>query len=102
AIHARGTVQPEKVMNHGVNISQYCQPHGHYISLVVCYPAEIGKCFLDRPPMQMHGDDLTEITLTIDDNNIQFFSEQHVKELNHMKRLGIELEEDNEAKRMKL
>src|SRR5690554_5282618 len=103
AIDARSTVQPRKIMKHGVNLSQYCQPHGHYISLVVCYPAEISKYFLHMSPMQKHGDGLTEIALTIDDNNIQLFSERHVKELNHMKRLGIEMAEASEAaKRVKL
>ncbi|KAG0246010.1 hypothetical protein BG011_002589, partial [Mortierella polycephala] len=97
AIDARSAVQPRKIMNHGVNRSQHCQPHGHYISLVVCYPAETSKYFLHKSPMQKHGDGLTEIALTIDDNKIQLFSEQHVKELKHMKRLGIELEKANEA-----
>ncbi|KAF9111095.1 hypothetical protein BGW39_004476, partial [Mortierella sp. 14UC] len=40
-IKARGTVQPGKIKGHGVKLSQYCRPHGHYISLIVSYPVEI-------------------------------------------------------------
>ncbi|KAF9080537.1 hypothetical protein BGX23_001996, partial [Mortierella sp. AD031] len=48
--------------NHGVNISEYCRPHGHYISLIVSYPAEIASYFMDKPAMK-HADDFTEIDL---------------------------------------
>ncbi|KAK5809582.1 hypothetical protein F5H01DRAFT_381910 [Linnemannia elongata] len=92
-IKARGTVQPGKVKGHGVKLSQYCRPHGHYISLVVSYPFEIAKYFIDRP-LKKHKDGITEIALTIDDSNIDdLFSEKHVHALRRMRRLASEMAE---------
>ncbi|KAF9083847.1 hypothetical protein BGX29_002878, partial [Mortierella sp. GBA35] len=92
-IKARGTVQPGKIKDHGVKLSQYCRPHGHYISLIVSYPVEIAGYFMDRP-LKKHKDGLTEIALTIDDSNIDdLFSEKHVHALRRMKRLAVEMAE---------
>ncbi|KAG0196795.1 hypothetical protein BGX33_001256, partial [Mortierella sp. NVP41] len=92
-IKARGTVQPGKIKGHGVKLSQYCRPHGHYISLIVSYPVEIAGYFMDRP-LKKHKDGLTEIALTIDDSNIDdLFSEKHVHALRRMKRLAAEMAE---------
>ncbi|KAK3836304.1 MAG: hypothetical protein J3R72DRAFT_477166 [Linnemannia gamsii] len=90
---ARGTVQPRKIMRHGVKLSEYCRPHGHYISLVVSYPVEIAEYFMDRP-LNKHNDDLTEIALTVDNSNIKdLFSEKHVHALKRMKRLAADMAE---------
>ncbi|KAF9178796.1 hypothetical protein BGZ50_007463 [Haplosporangium sp. Z 11] len=98
AIDARSTVQPKKIKKHGVKISQFCRPYEHYISLVVSYPAEIASYFMDRPSME-HADNLTEIALTIDDSNIDLFSEKHVQALRRMKRLATDMAETSEAVR---
>ncbi|KAG0275812.1 hypothetical protein BGZ95_008341 [Linnemannia exigua] len=92
-IKARGTVQPRKIKNHGVKLSQYCMHHGHYISLIVSFPVEIASYFLDRP-LKKHNEGLTEIALTIDDSNIDnLFSEKHVHLIKRTKRLATELAE---------
>ncbi|KAG0314716.1 hypothetical protein BGZ99_007884 [Dissophora globulifera] len=92
-IKARGTVQPEKIKDHGVELSQYCRPHGHYISLVVSYPVEIAGYVMDKP-LEKHKDGVTEIALTIDDSNSDvLFSEKHVHALNRMKQLAAEMAE---------
>ncbi|KAF9083053.1 hypothetical protein BGX23_011823 [Mortierella sp. AD031] len=96
AIDARSTVQPTEIKNRGVNISQYCRLHGHYISLIVTYPAEIASDFIDKPAMK-HADDLTDIALTIDDSNINLFSEKHVQALRRMKRAATNMVERTEA-----
>ncbi|KAF9096921.1 hypothetical protein BGX29_008356 [Mortierella sp. GBA35] len=96
AIDARSTVQPTEIKNRGVNISQYCRLHGHYISLIVSYPAEIASDFIDKPAMK-HADDLTNIALTIDDSNINLFSEKHVQALRRMKRAATNMVERTEA-----
>ncbi|KAG0099398.1 hypothetical protein BGZ93_007894, partial [Podila epicladia] len=91
--NARGMVQPNKIKGHGAKLSQYCQPHGYYISLIVSYPVEIASYFMDRP-LKKHKDGLTEIALTIDDSNIDdLFSEKHVHGLKRMKRLAAEMAE---------
>ncbi|KAK3836312.1 MAG: hypothetical protein J3R72DRAFT_423921 [Linnemannia gamsii] len=92
-ISARGTVQPRKITDHGVKLSEYCRPHGHYISLVVSYLVEIAEYFMDRP-LDKHNDGLTEIALTVDNSNIKdLFSEKHVDALERMKRLAAEMAE---------
>ena len=97
AIEARSTVQSAKIEKHGVKINQYCRPHGHYISLIVSYPAAIAKYFMDRP-VEKHADGVNEIALTIDDSNIDdLFSEKHVQALRHMKRLATDMAETTEA-----
>ncbi|KAH7043039.1 hypothetical protein BKA57DRAFT_508403 [Linnemannia elongata] len=89
----RGTVRPGKVKGHGVKLSQYCRPHGHYISLVVSFPVEIAEYSMDRP-FKKHKDGITEIALTIDDSNIDdLFSEKHVHALRRMRRLASEMAE---------
>ncbi|KFH66559.1 hypothetical protein MVEG_07084 [Podila verticillata NRRL 6337] len=90
AIKARGTVRPKKIKDHGVRLSQYCRPHGHYISLVVSYPAEIAGYFMNRRRIK-HPDGVTEIALTIDDSNIDLFSEKHVQALKDVTRLAAEM-----------
>lgn len=92
AIKARSTVQPTKIKGHGVEIGQFCQPNGHYISLVVSYPANFCHFFKDRPVMQPHPGGSTEIALTIDDSNIDLFTAEHVKALKFMKRQAGEME----------
>ncbi|KAF8944614.1 hypothetical protein BGZ47_003984, partial [Haplosporangium gracile] len=90
---ARGTVQPGKIKGYEVKLSQYCRPHGHYISLIVSYPVEIAGYFLERS-LKKPKDGLIEIALTIDDSNIdELFSERHVHTLRHMKRLAAEMAE---------
>ncbi|KAG0365120.1 hypothetical protein BGX24_004260, partial [Mortierella sp. AD032] len=90
---ARGTVQPRKIMRHGVELSEYCRPYGHYISLVVSYPVEIAENFMDRTLMK-HNADLTEIALTIDNSNIKdLFLEKHVQALKRMERLAADMAE---------
>ncbi|KAG0290229.1 hypothetical protein BGZ97_006232 [Linnemannia gamsii] len=90
-IKARSTVQPGKVKGHGVELSQFCQPHGHYISLIVNYPAEIADYFMDKP-LKEHKDGLTEIALTIDNSSIDdLLSEKHVRALRRMKLLAAEM-----------
>ncbi|KAG0364173.1 hypothetical protein BGX24_004745, partial [Mortierella sp. AD032] len=92
-IRARGTVQPRKITDHGVKLSEYCRPHGHYISLVVSYPTEIAAYFMDRP-LVMHNDGLTEIALTVDNSNSKgLFTEKHFHALKHMKRLAADMAE---------
>ncbi|KAF9965237.1 hypothetical protein BGZ70_005179 [Mortierella alpina] len=88
---AHSTVQPSKIKRHGVNnLSDYCK-HGHFISLIVCYPVEVADYFLDRP-LTIHKDGPTEITLTIDDSNIgDLFTERHVKTLENTKRRAAEM-----------
>ncbi|KAF9079996.1 hypothetical protein BGX23_002850 [Mortierella sp. AD031] len=96
-IDARRTVQPAKIRNHGVNIAQYCRSHGHYINLIVSYPAEISSYFMDKPAMKKHSNNLTEVALTIDDSNIDLFSEKHFQALRHKKRLATDMAETTEA-----
>ncbi|KAG0294132.1 hypothetical protein BGZ96_001754 [Linnemannia gamsii] len=92
-VKARGTVRPGNIKGHGVDLSQYCRPHGHYISLIVSYPVELAEYFMDKP-LEVHKDGLTEIVLTIDDSNIDdLLSEEHVPELKLMKRLAVEMAE---------
>ncbi|KAF9970145.1 hypothetical protein BGZ73_007255 [Actinomortierella ambigua] len=86
-VKARGTVQPRTMKCHGVKLSQFCRHHGYYTSLIVSYPVEIADYFIDRPLVK-HKDGLTEIALTIDDNNIDDpFTEKYVHALKRMKRL---------------
>ncbi|KAG9319094.1 hypothetical protein KVV02_006539 [Mortierella alpina] len=88
---ARGTVQPSKIESHGVKLSKYCQPHGHFISLIVSYPVELADYFIDTP-LKSHKEGLKEITLTIDDSNIDdLFSEKHVRVIKSTKRLAVEM-----------
>ncbi|KAG0247209.1 hypothetical protein BG011_001856, partial [Mortierella polycephala] len=100
---ARTTVQPTKINNHGVDVSQYCKSHKHYISLIVSYPAEVAKYFKNEPLMMNHGKDIIEIALTIDDKNIhQLFAKEYVTVLNRVKRLGCEMSAGlDRAKRVK-
>ncbi|KAG0269439.1 hypothetical protein DFQ27_003564 [Actinomortierella ambigua] len=88
AVEAHDTVQPKKVKGHLVEISNFCRPHGHYISLIISYPAGIANFFVDKA-LEKHEDGVTEIALTIDDNNIDdLFSDKQVPALQLMKRLG--------------
>ncbi|KAG0220948.1 hypothetical protein BGW41_007392, partial [Actinomortierella wolfii] len=90
-IKAHGTLQPKTIKGHGVELSQFCRPHGYYISLIVSYPFEIADYFIDRP-LEKHKDGLTEIALAIDDNNIDdLFTEKHVHALKRMKRLAADM-----------
>ncbi|KAG9064679.1 hypothetical protein KI688_002937 [Linnemannia hyalina] len=89
-IAAQSTVQPTKIRKHGVKLSQFCKPKGHYISLIVSYPAEIAEYFLKRS-LNKHYDGLTEIALTIDDSNFNLFSADHVQAIKNMKRLAVEM-----------
>ncbi|KAF9946255.1 hypothetical protein BGZ70_003311, partial [Mortierella alpina] len=87
---ARSTVQPSTIKRHGVNLSEYCK-HGHFINLIVSYPVEHADYFLDTP-LTSHRKDLTEITLTIDDSNIDdLFTEIHVNVIKSTKRLAAEM-----------
>ncbi|KAF9155759.1 hypothetical protein BG015_008689 [Linnemannia schmuckeri] len=51
AVDAHSTVQPTKFRNHRVDMSQYCQPDGHYISLIVSYPAGIARYLMNMLAM---------------------------------------------------
>ncbi|KAF9953400.1 hypothetical protein BGZ70_000255 [Mortierella alpina] len=87
---ARSTVQPLKIKRHVVNLSEYCK-HGHFISLIVSYPVELADYFLDTP-LTTHKEGLTEITLTIDDSNIDdLFSEKYVNVIKGTKRLAADM-----------
>ncbi|KAG9067626.1 hypothetical protein KI688_012411 [Linnemannia hyalina] len=88
-IDARGTVQTKKIRCQGVKLSQLCLPHGHYISLVVSYPAEIASYFMNIS-LKKHSGGLIEITLTIDDSIFDLFSADDVQALKDMKRLAAE------------
>jgi len=89
---ARETVQPTKINNHGIDISQYCTPDKHYISLIVSYPAEVTKYFKSEPLTMKHDKDVMEIALTIDDKNIRkLFAKEYVTVLEQVKRLGDDM-----------
>jgi hypothetical protein len=89
---ARGTVQPTKIEKHGIDISEYCKPHNHYISLIVSYPAEVTKYFKDNPITMKHEKDINEIALTIDENNIhKVFAKEYVAVLDQVRRFADEM-----------
>ncbi|KAK3845743.1 MAG: hypothetical protein J3R72DRAFT_487444 [Linnemannia gamsii] len=72
AINVYSTIQPTIITNHGLNISQYCWPHGRYNSLIVNYSAEVGY-FMDKYALKMHADEIAKSALVFDDNNIELF-----------------------------
>ncbi|KAF9428957.1 hypothetical protein BGZ94_000352 [Podila epigama] len=76
-VAARSTLQLPKVKDHGLILKQFCQPHGHYISLIIGGPAEIAILSISRS-LVMHHDDVTEIALEIDGKNFDLFSENHM------------------------
>ncbi|KAF9178344.1 hypothetical protein BGZ50_007812 [Haplosporangium sp. Z 11] len=100
----RGTVQPTKINNHGIDVSQYCKPHKHYISLIVSYPTEVIKYFKNESLAINYDEDIIEMILTIDDENIRkLFAEEYVTVLEQFKRLRDEMSEGLErAKRARI
>ncbi|KAI8349856.1 hypothetical protein B0O80DRAFT_142112 [Mortierella sp. GBAus27b] len=95
AEHARSTVQPTKIENHGITLARYCESHNQYISLIVAYPAEVSEFFGREQMVITHSQDVTEIALTVDRHNIRsLFSKEYVGMLDTVKRAFDELETD--------
>ncbi|KAF9986077.1 hypothetical protein BGZ65_008848 [Modicella reniformis] len=91
---ARSNVQPTKLSNNGINLSQYCQLHKHYIFIVISYPAG-SPSRLEREPLTVrHSEDITEVTITVDKRNIRnLFSKEYVDMLDEVKRYGAEMDQ---------
>ncbi|KAG0218249.1 hypothetical protein BGX31_011660 [Mortierella sp. GBA43] len=100
AEHARSTAQPTKIENHGIALSRYCDPHHHYISLIIGYPTQVTKFFNREQMVVTHSKDTTEIALIVDCHNIRsLFSKEYVDMLDTVKRLYEEDVEPEETAR---
>ncbi|KAG0254560.1 hypothetical protein BG011_005663 [Mortierella polycephala] len=102
--NAHRAVQLAEINNHGIDIdvSQYCKPHMHFISLTVSYPAEFTRHFQFEPQKMEHCEGITEIALTIDDSNIHaLFPTQYITALNRLKQIAAEIEDLESSKKAK-